>query len=90
MDRDGKRRACVRNDCSSEPVDSWVVDWMESAFRNGLQFQADRSDIFALRSDQPVVRKLFEELSGPSGSAGDGEDRREKIGGDSERVVNGG
>src|SRR4029079_7373680 len=43
-----------------------------------------RSHVLALRTDQPVVGLLLEDVRRPARDARDGEDRREQVGGDAE------
>src|SRR5215471_13538459 len=45
------------------------------------------ADIFSARANQPVVGVLLEHMRGPARNAADGEDRREQIDGNAERVV---
>ena len=44
----------------------------------------------ALGTDQPVVGQLFQDVGGPAGRAGDGEDRREQVGRNAEGIIDGG
>src|SRR5262249_34057568 len=48
-----------------------------------------RADIVRTRTNQPVVRVLLQAVRGPPRDAADGEDRREQIDRDAERVVRG-
>src|SRR5262245_24200914 len=45
------------------------------------------ADVDLLRSENAVVLKLFQPVSQPAGDAGDGEDRREQVPWDAERLV---
>ena len=58
-----------------------------SLLERHVALRVRRPDVLGARADQAVVRVLLEDVRRPAGDAADGEDRREQIDRDAERVV---
>jgi hypothetical protein len=79
----------------------WVIREPSPATRRYLQkqflplinrheFSTDRlTDISAQRPVQSIIRELFQDMRRPTRCPGNGKNRREKIGGNAERIING-
>src|SRR5204862_7649221 len=58
-----------------------------SIFQRTVALRVLGADVFGARADEPIVGVLLEHVRRPAGYAADGEDRREQLDGDAQRVI---
>src|SRR5260221_6778568 len=81
--------AWLLGSCETDDVVTVGDGLPSSLIERQKRLRIRRPDVVGPRTNEPVVRVLLEAVRGPAGDAADGEDRREEIDRDAERVVRG-